>query len=515
NLRDWHELYCAGHLIEAGVAYYEATGKTRLLDVVCRLADHIADVFGTKPAQLRGYDGHEEIELALVKLYRATGIRKYLELGRYFINERGRQPYFFETEAQQRGDLQIRKDFDYFQAHLPVREQQNAVGHSVRAMYLYAGMADIAAETEDEELLEACRALWKNVTGRQMYITGGIGSIAHREAFTIDYDLPNDYAYTETCASIGLVLFAHRMLQIEQDSRYADVIERCLYNGILSGVSLDGKSYFYVNPLAVWPAVCQHRSDKKHVKTERQPWYGTACCPPNIARLIGSLGQYFYSVSNSELYVHLYASGTMETEIAGQTIRINQRTEYPWQEQVEFSLSLDTEVSFSFALRIPDWCKNVSIQVNDHPVSLESNCSKGYAKINRVWSDGDHVRLKLEMPVERIYANPNVRENAGKVALQRGPVVYCLEEIDNEPNLPAISLPADAQLSVCFDDQLLGGIAVISGTASRTVSDLATLEEEVLYRSSPNPTVQFSFKAIPYFAWCNRNPGEMIVWIRE
>ncbi len=312
NLRDRHELYVAGHLIEAAVAYYEATGRRKFLDLMCRFADYIGTVFGREEGKKRGYPGHEEIELALVKLYRTTGKSRYLDLCKYFINERGSQPCYFTLEAEERGEESIAGSsfrsppYAQYQAHLPVREQNEAVGHSVRAMYLYCGMADLAIETADRGLAEACRRLWRNVTRRRMYVTGGVGSSAFGEAFTFDSDLPNDRAYTETCAAVGLVFWAHRMLQLDTLGEYGDVMERALYNGVLSGISLDGEKYFYVNPLEVWPEACAKRSDLNHVKTSRRPWFGCACCPPNISRLLASLGGYIYSTAEDELFVHLY-----------------------------------------------------------------------------------------------------------------------------------------------------------------------------------------------------------------
>jgi Putative glycosyl hydrolase of unknown function (DUF1680). len=317
NLRDCHELYCAGHLIEAAVAYYEATGKKKLLDVACRFADHIDSVFGSEPHKKKGYPGHEEIELALIKLYRLTKEEKYLNLSKYFIDERGKRPLYFEIEAKERGntnffDLWNKLGPKYFQVHLPVREQTTAEGHAVRAVYLYSGMADVALETGDKSLVNACKRLWDNLTKKRMYVTGSIGSMSIGESLTFDYDLPNDTNYSETCASVGLVFFAHRMLQIDPDRQYSDVMERALYNTVISGMSLDGKKFFYVNPLEVWPEACEKNKVKSHVKYTRQPWFGCACCPPNIARLLTSLGKYIYSKKAKEVFVHLYVDSELK-----------------------------------------------------------------------------------------------------------------------------------------------------------------------------------------------------------
>lgn len=520
NLRDDHELYCAGHMIEAAVAYYEATGKTVLLDIMCKYTDYIARVFGTKQGQIRGYDGHPEIELALVKLYRATSEPKYLELAKFFVDERGQSPHFFDAEDAELRQKNISRrmtgrKYDYFQAHLPVREQDTAEGHSVRAVYLYSGMADLAVEYNDERLLDACRKLWKNVTRQKMYVTGGIGSSAFEERFTVDYDLPGDRAYTETCASIGLMFWAHRMLEIEADREYADVMERVLYNGLMSGISLDGKRYFYVNPLEVWPSAAHCRDDMKKVKTTRQPWFGCACCPPNISRLIASLGRYIYSQheDHGEVYVHLYVGSQTSVRMAGRNVQITQQTDYPWNGNISIGLSMNQETEFTVALRLPGWCEDASIAVNGVEIDAAACTHNGYAKLRRLWKDGDRIELTLAMPVQRIRANPKLRASAGKIALQRGPIVFCLEEADNGANLADLVLPANSRLSAAFDGQLLGGVPVINGYAWKT--DEESVGDQPLYGKQELPKVPLAVKAIPYFAWSNRDPGEMIVWIRE
>ena len=435
NLRDSHELYCAGHLFEAAVAHHQATGKHTLLDVARRFADHIAMVFGPEPGKKRGYPGHPEIELALVKLYRLTGETHYLALAKFFIDERGQKPLYFEIEAKERGEEKPQLPFwtpAYCQSHLPVREQTEAVGHAVRAMYLYSAMADLALETRDETLVKTCQKLWDSVTKRRMYITGGIGSSAEGEAFTFDYDLPSDRAYAETCASIGLVFWAHRMLRLNADRKYADVMERALYNGVLSGISLDGTKYFYTNPLEVWPKACQNRYDMRHILIERQPWFDCACCPPNIARLLASIPQYVYSCEKDVLYVHLFAAGEAVLELPSGQVTLIQETEYPWEGEVIIRIHTQEPIQFTLAIRIPGWCRDPALQVNGDEVDLASLLDKGYAKIKRTWRDGEKIQLSLPMPVERIRTHPEVRATAGKVALMRGPIVYCLEEADND-----------------------------------------------------------------------------------
>lgn len=514
NLRDNHEMYCAGHMIEAGVAYYEATGKRKFLNAVCRLADHIDSLFGPEPGKKRGYPGHPEIELALVKLYRVTGEQRYLKLSKFFVDERGRKPLYFELEAQERGEDKPRWPLwtpSYCQAHLPVREQTEAVGHAVRAMYLYSGMADLALETGDETLLAACKRLWENVTGRRMYITGGLGSSAEGEAFTFDYDLPNDTAYAETCASIGLVFWAHRMLRLEVDHKYSDIMERALYNGVLSGISLDGTKYFYTNPLEVWPEACK-RYDQRHIQTVRQPWFNCACCPPNLARLLASLCQYAYSRDARTIYVHLFMASEAEVEIAGGRVTLVQETEYPWKEGVEICIRAERPLEFTLAIRIPGWCRAPGLKLNGEEQEITALIEQGYARISRTWHDGDKIELLLPMPVERIRAHPDVRAAAGRVALCRGPIVYCLEEVDNGPNLAQLVLPKEAELSVEFNDRTLDGVTIIRGIGLR--SDSASWRGS-LYSPAECERRETPIKAVPYYAWGNREPGEMLVWIRE
>jgi DUF1680 family protein len=515
NLRDNHELYCAGHLFEAAVANYQATGKHTLLDVARRFADHIAAMFGPEPGKKRGYPGHPEIELALVKLYRLTGETRYLALAKFFIDERGQKPLYFEIEAKERGEEKPQLPFwtpGYCQSHLPVREQTEAVGHAVRAMYLYSAMADLALETQDETLVKACHRLWESVTKRRMYITGGIGSSAEGEAFTFDYDLPSDRAYTETCASIGLVFWAHRMLRLDANRKYADIMERALYNGVLSGVSLDGTKYFYTNPLEVWPKACQNRYDLRHVLFQRQPWFDCACCPPNIARLLASIPQYVYSCEKDVVYIHLFAAGEAVLELPSGQVTLIQETEYPWEGEVTIRVHTKEPVQFTLAIRIPGWCRDPSLRVNGDEMDLASLLEKGYAKIKRKWRDGEKIQLSLPMPVERVRAHPEVRATAGKVALMRGPIVYCLEEVDNGPNLAQIVLPSDAELVVEGKDPILGNAVTLRGMATKV--DASAWGDE-LYAPIPYNNKTVPIRAIPYYAWANRTPGEMTVWIRE
>jgi len=516
NLFECHELYCAGHMMEAAVAYYEATGKDKLLKVMQRMADHIDRTIGPEPGKLQGYPGHQEIELALVKMARALKDVRYLHMAKYFIDARGQEPHFFDAEWEKRDrisewshQLSSRPNKEYNQAHMPVREQTVAVGHAVRAVYMYAGMADVAVHTGDAGLLDACRRIWDNIVSKQMYITGGIGSSHHGEAFTFDYDLPNDTVYAETCASIGLIFFAWRMLLAEPKASYADVLERALYNTVLASMALDGRHFFYVNPLEVWPVASEKDPGKHHVRPVRQKWFGCACCPPNLARLLTSLGEYLYSVHENTLYTHLYIGGEMEAVVGGQRVSIVQETNYPWDGEIQLKIQEQTKRAIGLALRIPGWCRKAEILVNGKTVDVDGCMKNGYAVIERIWSKGDTIVLRLQMPVEVVYANPSVRENVWKGALQRGPLVYCLEEVDNGSNLPAMALCEDAALKIDVRPDLLGGIVVIEGIASR----LADTEQERLYRFTPPETVEVSFTAIPYFLWGNRTPGEMLVWL--
>lgn len=518
NLCECHELYCAGHLIEAAVAYYEATGKDKLLKIACRFADLIDSVFGPEEGKIKGYPGHQEIELALVKLYKATGNPKYLKLSSFFIDERGKEPNYFLYEWEHvrkkkshwvKGDVPA-PNLEYNQAHKPVREQDKAVGHAVRAVYMYTAMADIAYETEDKELFEACRKLWTNITRRQMYITGGIGSTHHGEAFTFDYDLPNDTVYAETCASIGLVFFAHRMMKMDLSGEYGDVIEKVLYNLLPGAMSRNGKEFFYVNPLEVWPDASRKNPGKHHVKPKRQKWFSCACCPPNIARLFASLGDYIYSVSQDTLYAHLYIGGNAEIEIGGRKISVSQSSKYPYQGDISFTVQADEPHRFKFAFRIPSWCRNYEIHVNGQKTEFENR--NGYAFIDRTWNNGDTIHIIMDMPVEVIASNPKVRANAGKVCIMRGPLVYCLEEADNGPNLSAISLCLGKELKTEYGNDLPEGTVVITGEGVRTVEEGW---DDVLYSSYRNiQTRPVKIRAIPYYLWGNRKEGEMQVWIR-
>ena len=515
NLQNNHELYCAGHLIEAAVAFAQAVGDTRLLDVARRYADLIDRVFGPEEGKLHGYPGHEIIEMALIRLFRLTGEERYLRLARYFIDQRGQAPLYFEEEARRDGNRDFVWNetfmrYQYYQAGKPVREQTEAEGHAVRAVYLYSGMADVAAETGDQTLFEACRTLFDNIVSRRMYITGAIGSTHVGEAFTYDYDLPNESVYAETCAQIGLCFFAQRMLNSEMDGRYADVIERALYNSVLSGMSLDAKRFFYVNPLEVVPEACEKDDRLRHVKPQRQKWFGCACCPPNLARFLGSLPSYAFSAGGDTLYMHLYIGGEVRVALAHAEVHLSVESDYPWDGRVR--LTVHTPGEYGIAVRISGWCRGYELKVNGESVSSEP--VRGYVSLNRVWREEDMVELNLKMPVTLMRANPAVRADTGKLCVVRGPLVYSLEEADNGKDLHLLRLPLQTAFEVHDEPQLLGGIRTIRCNAFRRSKSFA---EGQLYAPvcGAEEMTETQLTWIPYFAWANREPGEMAVWIRE
>ena len=492
NLTDKHELYVAGHLIQAAVAHHRATGNERLLKVARRFADHICSVFGSEDeGKLVGTDGHEEIEMALVELYRDTGDHKYLDQARFFVDMRGH------------GLVSGR---EYHQDHKPFRDQDEIVGHVVRAVYLNCGAADLYAETGEPALLEALERLWENVTTRRMYVSGGIGSRYEGEAFGKDYELPNERAYAESCAAIGSVMWNWRMLVLGGDARYADLMEHTLYNALLPGISLDGQHYFYQNPLA---------GDGTH---RRKPWFYCACCPPNIARLLASLPGYFYSTSGEGVWVHLYAQGEASVELdENRLIQLKQRTRYPWDGEVE--IGVEGEGEFSLMLRIPSWCEEgASIRVNREPLD-EEILPGTYAEIRRAWRPGDTVLLHLPMPVRLVESHPHVTENKGKVALMRGPILYCVEQADNSGVDPRdVVLQARADFPSEFRAELLGGVTVIEASAEAVAPDKGW--EGRLYRTARLEGRRAShgkpvrITAVPYYAWANREPGPMRVWLQ-
>jgi DUF1680 family protein len=516
NLRDNHELYCLGHLIEAAVAYFKATGKDKLLKALIRYVDLVDTTFGPEAHKLKGYPGHELIEMALAGLYDLTGDKKHLKLAKYFIDQRGKTPLYFKEEAEKNGNPRGWErgphGLGYYQADLPVREQRDARGHAVRAVYLYSGMADLGRLTGDRELLAACETLWQSITGKQMYITGSIGSTQYGEAFTFDYDLPNDRVYGETCAAIGLIFFARRMLQIRPDSRYSDVMERALYNGVISGMSLDGKSFFYVNPLEVVPEASEKDFYKTHIKPERQKWFGCACCPPNLARLLASLGSYAYTLGeDGALFMHLYLGGRFSHTVDKRRVDIQVSTHYPWEGDVSITITPETPLSFTYALRIPGWCSQYTLGINGKAVNKTPD--HGYIRLSRKWKAGDTVSLHLDMPVTVNTAHPLIRNNIGQVSLSRGPLVYCLEEADNGPNLHLYSLGEYPDFKVWPQQDLLGGVRIISSRS--LLLDLRGQEKGLYRKARAELYKKQDLIWIPYYAWANRGRGEMRVWIHK
>ena len=496
NIRSSHELYNAGHLFESATAYYQATGKRELLDIALKLADLIDRDFG--PDAIQAPPGHEVIEMGLVKLYRVTGERRYLDLAKFFLDIRGKAP-----DGRRLGG-------EYNQDHLPVVEQDEAVGHAVRAAYLYAGIADVAALTGDEEYLSAVDRLWTDVVGRKMYITGGIGATGSGEALGARYQLPNMSAYNETCAAIGNIFWNHRMFLLHGDAKYVDVLERTLYNGFLSGISLEGDGFFYSNPLE---SVGQHG---------RSPWFGCACCPPNVTRLIASVPGYFYATRGNSIYVNLFASGHASVEIPYGNIELTQQTGYPWDGNIEIAMEHDQSAmrTWNLFVRIPGWARGKPVpgdlysfvDLADESPELTVNGSRiplriqdGYVRIRRRWRSGDTVHLTLPMPVRRVAAHDSVEVNRGRVALQRGPIVYCVEWPDSEDgHVRNLLLPDDAELTARFEPEILGGVGLIEGEvlAYRQAEDMETV------LSAPE-----KLTAIPYYAWAHRGRGEMIVWL--
>jgi DUF1680 family protein len=486
DLKDMHELYCAGHLIQAAVAHYRAVGSRSLLTVAVRFADHICNVFG--PGKKPGACGHEEVEMALVELGRVTGEQKYIQQAAHFIDSRGRGHI---------GGL------SYHQDHKPFSQLDEMIGHAVRAVYLNCGAADVYSETGDAQLLSALEKQWQNMTERRIYVTGGIGSRWEGEAFGKDFELPNDRAYTETCAAIGSVMWNWRMLQLSGDAKYADLIEWTLYNAVMPGLSLDGQHYFYQNPLA---------DDGQH---RRQAWFGCACCPPNIARLLAQLPGYFYNTSDAEIWVNLYAQGSAQLKLAnGVAVNISQQTQYPWDGEI--ILEVQSAGTFGLNLRVPAWCwRGASLEVNGQRVDVAISPG-AFAKIHRQWEFGDRVRLSLPMPVCKIEAHPYVAENGNRLAITRGPIVYCIEAADHPGfDVRNVRVARDAPWTIGPADGPGGGVNL---STSGIVEELNIDWARKLYRTVPDKPMTISRRdvaitAIPYCMWANRSAGSMRVWI--
>lgn len=502
NLMEGHELYCAGHMIEAGVAYYEATGKTALLDIVCKLADLMVSIFGE--GRTVGIPGHPEVELALVRLYRATGKEEYLTLAKFFVDTRGTDKDHFVKEAAKRDwhiwDHLDPANVDYLQNRLPVREETDAIGHSVRAVYLYTGMAIVARETGDESLIQACERMWESIVRRRMYITGGISSDPHFEAFSMDYDLPNDTVYAETCASVGLVFFAKEMLGLRHEARYADVMELALYNTVLSGVQRDGKRFFYSNPLDVDPMYARKLRRMSHISAQRPKWYACACCPPNSAHLITSVNRYAWHEADGAIYSDLFISGEFAAE---QGAVIETKTEYPYSGKVSYAVK-QAEKPFALKLRNPSWSKNTLVEVNGEAVSCA--CENGYLTLPVVHA-GDEIILMVNIAPRRMYGNPKVAADQGKVAFMAGPLVYCFEDQDNGNLNCFLAADRGEMKAEGLVDEKLGSVNVLQ------VPGWKIEETDELYVDHAPEQTEQTMIAVPYYAWGNRTIGKMKVWM--
>jgi DUF1680 family protein len=503
NLRVSHELYNVGHMYEAAVAHFQATGKRGFLEIALKNTDLLLRTFGTGPGQLRGFPGHQEIEIGLAKLYRATGKREYLDLAKFFLDERGRYhqgPYHAKDDP-----FAVYDSEEYMQNHKPVLEQDEAVGHAVRAMYMYSGMADVAALVGTSDYVRAIDRLWENVVGKKMYLTGGVGSLGGVEGFGPNYDLPNN-AYAETCAAIGNALWNQRLFLLHGDPKYVDVLERVVYNGLLSGVSLGGDRFFYQNPL-------ESAGDYA-----RSPWFEVACCPPNMTRFLPSLPGYTYATKGDTVFVNLFVGSRARVDIGGRKALLIQDTRYPWDGAVKITVNPEGgSAEFEVAVRIPGWARNEAVpsdlyrfldknegkpelRVNGKSVRLDP--AAGYARVRRIWKLNDTIELSLPMPVRRVVANDLVAADLGLTAIQRGPLVYCAEGVDNEGTVLEDMLPDYVKLQAVFRPDLLGGVAVVEGRSMRKVK---TAEGKTEWRSR-------AFLAVPYYAWANRAVGEMAVW---
>ena len=490
-----HQLYCAGHLMEAAVAHFQATGKRKFLDCMCRYADYIATVFGPGPNQKKGYPGHEEIELALCKLYDATGEKRYLKLAEFFVDTRGQSPNYFQTEEG------VAEDYlPVVQAHLPVREQQTAEGHAVRAVYLYCAMADLAAHTGDTVLLTRCEEIWKNITEKRMYLTGGIGSTLRNERFTCDYHLPHD-GYAESCASIGLIFFTRRMMNLTGEACYADVLEQTLYNGALSGISLQGDNFFYVNRLETGADTWEYGVTYAR---ERRPWFSCSCCPTSFCRFLPQLASYCWSYAQEELRLEIPAAG--QARFRGCQVEV--QSQYPYDGKIR--ITFHGQGQFTFSCRVPGWCKQICVSLNGQDQNALQR-QNGYLSWNRLWQDGDIIELTLEMPVEIIRADLRVSSCRGKVALQRGPLVYAVEGLDNAADPGALLLNPESDWQLEPVQGLPKGTLGLRGKGWKESLPNAC----GLYSNATPRYEETSILAVPYALWQNRGDTRMSVWLRN
>ncbi len=511
RLGESHELYCAGHFLEAAVAYYETSKNAKVLEIAEKLANHLCETFGEGEGKNHGYDGHEEIEIGLLRLYHLTKKEAYYELARFFLLQRGKNPNYFKEENEKWKTPVIFPGMEslpqtYSQNHKPVLEQEAAEGHAVRFTYLCIAMADVAATKGDQEFVFACERLWRNMVDKRMYITGGIGSTVIGESFSTDYDLPNDTMYCETCAAVGVVFFAKQMLRFSQKGEYADVMERSLYNGALAGMALDGKHFFYVNPLEVRPKQDLFVPTKGHVKAVRPEWLGCACCPPNLARLLASMESCVYTTTEQGVWLHLFVDSRAEFTLPGGKVTLVQRTEYPRNGKVTLEVS-GWKGTETLGIRMPQWAGDFSFTCDGVPAKGEKKDGYFYPEIQ-----GESFVLNFEIPFEikKWYSNPKVSGNVGKVALSRGPFIYCMEGVDNGEDLHRIFLPQKGKMQAVEKKDILGGVTVLEVEG---VEVKETQENRPLYGTEPPELEQKTCYFIPYYAWANRGENEMRVWI--
>jgi len=505
NLVQGHEMYCAGHMIEAAVAYFDATGKRAFLDIAIKFADHIDNTFGPDDGKIPGYPGHQEIELALCKLYKTTDDKRYLNLAAYFIKQRGKAPNYFGVERLNPdyfavfGDPGEKPDWTYEQSHQVPQDQRTATGHAVRAVYMYSAMADIARELGDAELLHACDALYENIVQKQMYVTGAVGAAAGGERFTTDYDLPNDLIYGETCASIGLMMFMRRMHQVHGTAEYADIMERALYNTVLAGVSLTGKNYFYVNPLEIDPHRTKNHPALRHVLPVRPKWFSCACCPANVARTLSGLGLYAYARSETNLYVNLYCEG----EAVDGARKITVQTAYPFGDA---AIITATGGQYTLMLKSPSTAPIKSITIDGQAAAPK--ITNGYVCLNQDWH-GQIIHIVFDMTPTFVYTHTAVQNNTGKAAIMKGPLVYCAESIDNSAQLGGYFID-DTQVParVKMPEGLLENASALKVSAIKYTAPSGTLYSSVKPNREPA-----ELTLIPYFLWANRGENEMRVFI--
>ncbi|HSV11397.1 MAG TPA: glycoside hydrolase family 127 protein [Hanamia sp.] len=505
-----HELYNAGHLYEAAAAHYMATGKKNLLNVALKNADLVCSVFGPAPNQQHTAPGHEVVEMGLVKLYRITGKKEYLNTAKYFIEERGHDVSYDSTSKDEW------KNGSYWQDNIPVTEQTEAEGHAVRAGYLYSAMADVAALTGDSALLRSVDTIWQNVVSKKMYVQGGVGAIGDGERFGDNYELPNATAYNETCAAIAQVFWNERMFLLHGDSKYIDVLEKTLYNGFISGVGLDGKSFFYTNAMQI-----KNSFSHPDMEATRSGWFPCSCCPTNVVRLMPSIPGYVYAQQNDKLYANLFIAGTTSLKINGKEVSIIQQNNYPWSGDLKFTINPKSSFNFSMLIRIPGWARNEAMPsdlysfhnnsaqktiITINGKEVDYSLQNGYAILNKKWKKNDVIEVKLPMEVKKVVANSNVKSDVGKVALQRGPIMYCAEWVDNNGKTANLVMPFDTELQASFNPDLLNGIEVLKSKVPAVV--IADNGETIETKSQ-------NFMAIPYYAWANRGKGEMMMWFPE